>query len=209
MTKPAVVIISAIYGLTYNPSAAYFLSDHQETGSAVVRNVFQDTLPPLHTLKEEEIDSLTPSFADQTLTVVLKNGSTYTYLHKDWDFENYYPSTPRKIADAITHMEMTFTRVEHPPEFPGGEKAWDKYIRDFCDQHRDLIKKKGPADVMVQFTVHLKGQLVHVGVVSNTGDKQLSALAMQAIQDGPAWIPAIQNGRTVVCYKLQLIKLSL
>lgn len=209
MIKATVFVISTIYGLAHKPSAIYFQSNHQEAGIIRVKDVFQDTLPPLHALKEEEIASLTPSFEDQTLTVELRNGATYTYNHKDWDFENYYPSINKKIADAINNMEMTFTKVENPPEFPGGEEAWDKYIRDFCNQHLKLIKKKGPAEITVQFIVHLKGQVVQIRVVSNPGNPQLSALAMQAIQDGPPWIPAIQNGRTVVCYKLQLLRLSL
>src|SRR5579864_1946443 len=90
--KTIAFVISTIYGPAHKPTAIYIQPDLQEKRTAHVKVIFQDTLPPLHSLKEEEIVSLTPSFEDQTLKVVLRNGNTYIYKHKDWDYEDYYPS---------------------------------------------------------------------------------------------------------------------
>jgi protein TonB len=130
------------------------------------------------------------------------------YGHGDWDFEDSYPSTSRKIVQAIKNMERTYTKVEHPPEFPGGSKAWEKYIGNFCAQHRQEIDEAGSAEVTVQFIVHMKGQVEYVEVVTNPGNRKLGELAVQAVREGPAWIPANQNGRVVVCYKRQAVKME-
>ena len=55
----------------------------------------------------------------------------------------------------------------------------------------------------------MKGQITDVNVVANPSQSNLTALAKQAIQDSPRWIPAVQNGFTVVSYKDQIVKLSL
>jgi hypothetical protein len=212
--KTAVFVISAFCGLaarrsTGYLSTGYFASTYARSGLRYADSVVQDTLPPLHTIKGKNIVSVIPSFEEQTLTLVLKNGTSYIYKDKDWDFEDFYPSTDPRIVAAIRHMTRTFTKVEHPPEFPGGEDAWDKYIADFCSKYAEDIKKRGPAEVTVQFIVHLKGQVIDIQVVSTSNPSSLSALAVKAIHDGPGWVPAVQNGREVVSYKLQVVKLSL
>ena len=37
---------------------------------------------------------------------------------------------------------------------------------------------------------------------------ELAKVAMNAIKNGPKWIPATQNGHTVACYRLQPVTLS-
>jgi len=168
----------------------------------------QDSLPPLHTIKERDIDSLGTSFEDHILTVKLKNGITYTYQHEDWDMEAYDASLNKKLREALNHLIITFTRVEHAPEFPGGDEAWDKYIKEFCIQHKDAIEEYGAGEITLQFIVHMKGQITDMRVVSTKGRAGLIAIAEQAIQDGPAWVTATQNGHKVVSYKMQVVKLG-
>ena len=200
MTKATVIVIAAIHGLAPKSSTINLCPNPQ------------DSLPPLHTLKEKDIAAVIPSFERHTITVALKNHVSYVYEEKDWDFEDRNPETCKKVLDAIKENEMTWTKVEQLPTFPGGEAAWNKYLLDFCSQHAKLIKKKGPADVTVQFVIHLKGQVVELHVLSDADhpvNPELAALAMQAIKDGPAWIPAFQNGRYVVYRHSQIVKLSL
>ena len=170
---------------------------------------FQDSPPLLHKLKGRDIASLMPSDNEQTLTVVLKNGNYYTYATKDYDFEDHYPSVDKKVAAAVRGLERRFTQTEQPSVFPGGEEAWDKYIQAFCLRHKREIKDNGAAEITVQFVVHLKGQVVDINILSNPDHSALTGLAIQAINDGPAWVPAVQNGRAVVSYCRQIVKLSL
>lgn len=50
-----------------------------------------------------------------------------------------------KLDEGIGLLDKTFTKVEHPPVFPGGEEALRNYIRDICSRNRKLVKKEGPA----------------------------------------------------------------
>jgi len=168
----------------------------------------QDSLPALHTLRDQDIASVTSRYEDQTLTVTMKNDTVYLYHHIDWDLEDTDPATPERIKAATKDLgHITFTRTEHMPEFPGGDEAWQKYMDTFCKAHKDDIGDAGAAVVTVQFVVHLKGQLTGIHDVSGAQNSQQAALAIKAIRESPLWIPATQNGHLVVCYKL--VKVSL
>jgi TonB family protein len=168
----------------------------------------QDSTPPLHTLPVKDIESIVPDDYDR-LAIKLKGGATYLYEHKDWDYEDVHFSLDSRIKEAIRMMQKTFTRVEHPPEFPGGDVALSEYMYQFCNQHSKQLKDKIPVEVTVQFIVHLHGEVRDVQIVRGGGDPTIDKLAIQAINDGPAWIPATQNGRIVLSYKMQKIILNL
>jgi hypothetical protein len=169
----------------------------------------QDTLPPLHTIKKREIDKISTSFENQTISILLKSGAKYIYHHIDWDFEDHYPSIAKPIQDSLRSIEMTFTRVEQPPVFPGGEEAWEKYIREFCQIHKNEIGKQKSAEFEVEFIVHLHGQIENVQVIVNKDGSALSKLAEDAIKNGPLWVPAVQNERKVVAIEKKLVKIGL
>jgi len=172
------------------------------------KNIIEDTLPPLHTIAEKDINSVVTSFENQTITVNLKNGITHMYEHIDWDFEDHNSSINKKLRDAIRSIQMTFTKAEQAPGFPGGAEEWIKYLREFSIKHKEEIKGQEPLVYVVQFIVHLQGQVTDVVVIAGPRT-ELSKLAIQAIQDSAPWGPALQNGRKVVCYQKQVVKLSL
>ncbi|HEY4063798.1 MAG TPA: energy transducer TonB [Puia sp.] len=207
--KIGVVTVALIYSFISKPAPKSFELVSNERLTATIPHILQDTLPALHTIKGDDIDLITPSPEDQTIAVKMKNGIVYTYHRDDWDYEDYSPSINQRLKKAIAGIKRTYTKVEHAPEFPGGGKAWDKYMKDFCDKYRKEIRKKGPAEITLQFIVHVKGQITDVQVISNPNQSKLEDYAIQAIQDGPAWIPGTQNGRKVICYCIQRVKLSL
>jgi len=168
----------------------------------------QDTLPSLHTLHENDITSITSSFEAHSITVTMKNGAVYLYNWKDWDTEDTNPNTPDKIKKAIHDITITFTKTERMPEFIGGDEAWQKYIMDFCTVHQKEIYKNGPAEVTVQFIVHLKGQVTDIEIIAGPENAKMRALAIQAIREAPLWTPAWQNGRQVVCYHKVKVRLQ-
>ena len=172
-------------------------------------HVQQDSIPYLHEIRENDILSIQNDLPHETLIIALKNGRAFTYERDDWDYEDFVPSTCKKVADAIRGMQKTFTKTEQPPEFSGGQEAWNKYLHEFCSHNARAIKRKGPAEIEVQFVVHLKGQVCDIVVLSNSGSRDLSPLAIHAIRNSSPWIPAVQNGRKVVSYKLQKVKLEL
>ena len=166
-----------------------------------------DSLPPLHTLNDEDIKTVSASFQTSTLTVVLKNDTVLLYAHTDWDFEDYNPSTPKQISDAISSMERTFTKMEEPPRFPGGENSLAEYVKQFCMNHAQELKYIGHGDVSLSFVVHLKGQRCNYLPVGDYSEAKFK-MAVKCISEGPDWISAKQNGHKVTAYTTVTIHLN-
>jgi hypothetical protein len=158
-----------------------------------------DSLPPLHTLTDNDIASVSASFQTGSLTVVLKNDSILLYPHTSWDFEDSYSSTPQRIKDGIKSMEKTFTKLEVPPAFPGGADSLAVYVMQFCQVHAKELKQSGHDDIMISFIVHLKGQRMGYEPVGEYSEAKFN-LAVKCIKEGPDWIAGVQNGHKVVAY---------
>jgi len=71
------------------------------------------------------------------------------------------------------------------------------------------IRSDGPANITIQFIVHLNGQITDLAIVANPDQSNLDALAKKALLEGPSWVPATQNGYTVVSYQRQVVMLGL
>lgn len=99
-----------------------------------------------------------------------------------------------------------FEKVEIEASFKGGESAWRKYLE------RNLNASVGPDNgapaglytVYVQFVVSKDGSISDVKALTNHG-YGMEAEAVRVIKKGPAWTPAIQNGRSVNAYRKQPI----
>jgi protein TonB len=167
----------------------------------------QDSLPPLASFKEQDIDSVWASFRDKSITIRLKNGEEYTYIKPERNYEENL-KMPKKIRNALLDMTIVFTKAEYPPLFPGGEKSWNQYMHEFCKVHKEAIQESGSGSIVVQFIVDNQGDLFEVKTISEDQSK-LAQLAVEAVKKSPRWIPATQNGRKVVCYYRQLVKLRL
>jgi protein TonB len=99
-----------------------------------------------------------------------------------------------------------FEKVEIEASFKGGEAAWKKYLE------RNLNANVGPDNgappgtytVYVQFVVSKDGSISDVKALTNHG-YGMEAEAIRVIKKGPAWVPAVQNGRNVNAYRKQPI----
>src|ERR1700730_19311697 len=74
----------------------------------------KDSLPPLASFKEQDIDSAWASFRDKTITIRLKNGVEYTYSKPERNYEENL-KMPKKIRDALFDMTIVFTKAQYPP----------------------------------------------------------------------------------------------
>ena len=166
------------------------------------------TLPPLHTLEDKKIDSVTNNDAHETITVWLNSGEHYVYAPTDWDMEDDYPATPNRIKDIIRWYKKVFTKAEVMPSFPGGDAAWKSYLHEFCSRHSAEIQRAGASEFSVYGCVHLKGQIVNVRIANNPGNSDLAPLAVKAVEEFQQWVPAQQNGRPVVAYMIVKFRLE-
>lgn len=98
---------------------------------------------------------------------------------------------------------VTFTKVENPPSFPGGDTAWINYLIKNLRYPDEAIKKKVSGTVIVQFIIDEKGNITDIEAIK--GPKELRAESERIIKESGKWIPGRQNNRTVKAYYNQPI----
>ena len=99
-----------------------------------------------------------------------------------------------------------FEKVEIEASFKGGEGAWKKYLERNLNPNApvDNGAPEGVYTVYVQFVVSKDGSISDVKALTNHG-YGMEAEAVKVIKKGPAWVPAVQNGRSVNAYRKQPI----
>jgi protein TonB len=95
----------------------------------------------------------------------------------------------------------TFTKVEIESMYPGGSRAWERFLRNNLRFPDEAAEVGVEGFVVVQFIVDVEGNVSDVVAVS--GPKELQAEAIRVIKKSGKWSPAIQNGRKVKSYKKQ------
>jgi protein TonB len=104
---------------------------------------------------------------------------------------------PKKEEDDI---DKTFTKVEIESDYPGGPKAWKRFLER--NLHFPPVEDV-QGTVVVQFIVDREGNVSDVQAIS--GPEELRAEAIRVIKKSGKWTPAIQNGRQVKSFKRQQI----
>lgn len=92
--------------------------------------------------------------------------------------------------------EEVFYFVEHQPEFPGGMKAFYRYIRDNLKYPPQARRVGIEGRVTIQFVVDKSGQLTEVEVVKGIG-AGCNEEAVRVIKNSPKWNAGRQRGKAV------------
>ena len=103
--------------------------------------------------------------------------------------------------------DSAFSKVEVEASFPGGAAAWTKYITKQITQNADGFRKKDFGTCIIKFIVDKKGNISEVEATTMTKSR-LAKVAIEAIENGPKWTPAQQNGKYVNAYRLQPVTLT-
>mgnify|MGYP006375850559 FL=1 len=99
--------------------------------------------------------------------------------------------------------DKVFQKVETEAKFPGGDPAWAKFISGAISKVIDSLQDEGKTGTcVVQFIVDTKGNLSEVEAVTMPGTL-LSRTVVDALKNGPKWIPAMQKGHKVTAYRRQ------
>ena len=146
--------------------------------------------------KNGQLDGLRVGFNEKGDTTF-----TETYNESVWMGSKNYPGF-------AGNGQQTFVHVEIESEFPGGNKAWYKYLSDNFNYPRAAVRKKIQGTVVVQFIVDKEGKVTEVAIAQSV-DPILDEEAMRLIRNSPDWRPAIQDGKKVKSYKKQPIVFSL
>jgi len=109
--------------------------------------------------------------------------------------------TPGKVDDKV------FTKVEIESTFPGGHSEWTKYITSKIQASIDSFTEKDFGTCIAKFIVNTDGSISNVKATTMQGT-ELAKVSVDAIKNGPKWIPAMQNGHIVAAYRLQPVTLT-
>ncbi len=102
-------------------------------------------------------------------------------------------------ADSGSGTEETIydgTSVEIYPDFEGGMKGWEKYLRRNLRYPYDAQEQNKQGKVYISFVVEKDGSISNVTLVRGV-HKSLDEEAARVIKKSPKWKPGIQNGRAV------------
>jgi len=115
-----------------------------------------------------------------------------------------FPKRVPILFDSIPASDTpTFKKVEKEAYFPGGEKAWIKFLRKRLDPDVPIRLNAPPGSytVVIQFIVNKDGSL-DILPLTNFGYGMEDEI-VRVMSKAPSWIPAEQNGKPVRAYRKQ------
>lgn len=109
----------------------------------------------------------------------------------------------------VSEEDKVFQKVEQEAMFPGGDAAWNKYIAASLKKVVDSLQSANKTGTcVVQFIVDTEGNLSEIEPITMKGTL-LAASIVNALEKGPKWIPAIQNGHKVKAYHRQPVTFNI
>ncbi|MGL5920060.1 MAG: TonB family protein, partial [Bacteroidales bacterium] len=93
----------------------------------------------------------------------------------------------------VDPKNQTFTVVEQMPQFPGGDKALQQFLRDNVKYPEAEAKKGIQGRVIVVFIINKEGKVTDPTIVRGV-DPALDNEALRVINSMPLWIPGVQRG---------------
>jgi protein TonB len=102
--------------------------------------------------------------------------------------------------------DKEFKTVQIEAKFPGGQAAWIKYLQRNLNSDAPVENGAPPGNytVIVSFLVDKNGNISEVQALNDPGYGTASE-AVRVIKKGPAWAPAVQNGRNVIYRQKQSV----
>ena len=116
------------------------------------------------------------------------------------------------LAAADSHAQAKdvdttiYEKVEIEASFPGGNAAWAKHLTEAISAEVNKFKNADYGTVYIKFIVNKKGQVSEVEA-TNMKRSRLAKVAVKAIENGPRWNPAIQDGKKVNAFRIQPVTL--
>ncbi len=102
--------------------------------------------------------------------------------------------------------DKEFKTVQIEAKFPGGAGAWQKYLERNLNSNVPVDNGAPPGNytVIVSFLVDKSGNISEVQALNDPG-YGTAGEAVRVIKKGPAWTPAVQNGRNVIYRQKQSV----
>ncbi len=115
-----------------------------------------------------------------------------------------FPLVMQQPENAKDDEPIDFYKVEKKPEFPGGEKAFYKYLSDNIKYPESALKNKIQGTVWVKFIIEKDGSISNIKAIRKV-NPDLDKEAVRVIKSMPKWKPGKQNGKPVrVSYQVPI-----
>lgn len=125
-------------------------------------------------------------------------------IEEEFEFEST-EADDATIIDAVPVIEddsdddgsnEVFAIVEEMPQFPGGDMALLKYIRDHMDYPTIAVENGIQGKVYVYFVIDENGNVTNASIARGV-DPSLDKEALRVINSLPKWKPGKQRGKPV------------
>lgn len=228
----ALLIVCSALALTFAAALVYdILAKHFRKAKVEVKTVVLENIKQLEEkkiieppkppkpkeLKVKTVKLTTPKIApDEEVTEPLPpveqlpDAKIDVYNQEGENFDDVVAPPSDGVVEAPKEEEEPILdKVDQIAEFPGGAKAWLRYVEQEIQKHIDeLTDAEFSGTVEVQFIVNKQGKVSDVKALTNPGTK-LAEIAVEAIKNGPDWVPAMINGRAVSSYRKQPVTFKL
>ena len=112
--------------------------------------------------------------------------------------------TPHGNNESFIDCESTvFTSDDIQPEFPGGRKAYQEYIRRNMNYPADALRNGVEGGVLIKFIVENDGSISNAEILRSMTES-FDAEALRLICHMPNWTPGVWKGKT---RRMQVIRL--
>lgn len=200
--------------------------DPQKANSFIVIKMYPDAhferldytkggpLVKLRTYKGEELKILDGRYFEYAENGSLALSGHYLNNAKD-DYWNSYDDTGKVIKSLkylndsiveVVDLNKPEDKVEYPDEleasFPGGDKAWVKYLTKQLEKDNPASKSFHGGHVFINFMVDTDGSIKDI-YLSRSVEYILDETSLKIISESPNWHPAFQNGKHVKAYRRQ------
>lgn len=111
-----------------------------------------------------------------------------------------------KNGEDNDQYDKVFTEAQIEAKFPGGKDAWIKYLQRNLNASITAQNHApdGTYTVVVSFLVDKEGNISEVKALNDPGYGTADE-AVRVIKSGPRWVPAVQNGQSVIYRQKQNI----
>lgn len=151
-----------------------------------------EPLPPKPKIKKPNpvVNNQTPVIVIDELPVSVKDD---TPIDMDLDLD-----IPIDLGDGPSDetVDEPLIFVEEIPSFPGGEKAFYKYVSENLTYPRKARNLDITGKVFVQFVIDKDGTVTDVIAIKGVG-AGLDEAAIEVLKNSPKWNPGKQRGREV------------
>ena len=154
--------------------------------------------PPVIT-KDEDIADEQLLMTQQDLTDVKADISIMTVEGSETGTVDIADLAEHKIITQEPEKPQIFNFVESPPQFPGGEAALFRWLRDNIVYPTIATEQGIQGVVNLRFVVTPDGSVEDVQVTKSL-DPSCDREAIRAVKKMPKWVPGRQNGNPVYVY---------